>query len=377
VTTPTDPTTSSRRALLAGSAGALAALVADAIARPRPARAAGDGTHVELGGANSDTTLTSITNTTTDGTAFEAYGNRLGTGVYGESQAGCGVRGRGDQRQGVWGTSYYGSGVLGESVQPTGAGVSGSSNFGWGVFAHSAGGKPAIGGWSKGDNTGMLGHSGSADPPGGPAKTGVYGIATQDAGARGVTGESTSGRGVNGIATSGTGVHGAANGGEGVRGTSADSNGVAGESASSIASGVIGVNTAGGFGTYGRSNSVNGAGVFGEALFGTAVYGYTDSGVGIHAFAQASAGTALKAEGRVSFSTSGLATASPGQRSITVAPGTDLGNGSRILCTLESNQAGLFIHRTTKSAEANTFRVFLSAAVASGKSAKVAWFVIG
>ena len=55
----------------------------------------------------------------------------------------------------------------------------------------------------------------------------------------------------------------------------------------------------------------------------------------------------------------------------------DVVTSSRILCTLESNQGGLAIQRVTKDTTANRFTVYLSAAVAAGKSAKVAWFVIG
>jgi hypothetical protein len=66
-----------------------------------------------------------------------------------------------------------------------------------------------------------------------------------------------------------------------------------------------------------------------------------------------------------------------GGKAATITAGADLVAASTILCTLASNQAGLFIHRVTKNVDANTFKVFLSAAVASGKTAKIAWFVIG
>jgi len=68
-------------------------------------------------------------------------------------------------------------------------------------------------------------------------------------------------------------------------------------------------------------------------------------------------------------------TSRPGHRTIT--PGTDLTAGSRILCTLESNQGGLAIQRVTKDTATDTFKVFLSATLAAGKMAKVGWFVIG
>jgi hypothetical protein len=213
--------------------------------------------------------------------------------------------------------------------------------------------------WEPGENTGVMGYSGPADtglPPASPAKTGVFGYAAQDATSVGVLGASTAG--------------------EGVRGTSSGSNGVAGTSASGIASGVYGENTAGGYGTYGRSNSGAGSGVFGESTSGTGVAGATTSGVGGR-FSAGAAGTAFQALGRVSFSTSGLVTVAVGTKTKTVMPGSDLVSSTRILCTLESNQSGLLIERITKDTTANTFKVYVSALVASGNYARVAWFIIG
>jgi hypothetical protein len=181
-----------------------------------------------------------------------------------------------------------------------------------------------------------------------------------------VNGQSTSGRGVNGVATSGTGVYGTGTSGEGVRGVSTGSNGTAGTTASGIASGVYGENTAGGFGTYGRSNTGGSAvGVFGESTAGTGVK------------ANSSAGVAFEAQGRVKFSTAGQATVTVGTKSKQVTPAIDLTAASLILCTLESNQAGLAIQRVTKNVTTDVFTVFLSANVLSGKYARVAWFVIG
>ena len=66
-----------------------------------------------------------------------------------------------------------------------------------------------------------------------------------------------------------------------------------------------------------------------------------------------------------------------GTKNKTITPGTDLATSSLVLCTLESNQSGLAIQRVTKNTTLNTFTVYLSTAVLTGKSAKVAWFVIG
>jgi hypothetical protein len=266
-------------------------------------------------------------------------------GVYSSTQNAIAVYGTasGPGVQGV-STGYHGViGAIGADIQS--AGVYGTSYGRTGVF-----------GWSQ--DLGFF-------EPTPPAKTGVYGTSVYGPDGRGVTGQATSGRGVNGIATTGTAVHGSATNGEGVRGVSTGSNGTAGSSASGIASGVYGENTGGGFGTYGRSDGAVGVGVFGESIAGTGVTGSTVSGI------------AIEGQGRVKFSTAGLVAVPVGGKVATISPGVDLVAASTILCTLESNQAGLFIQRVTKNIDGNTFRVFLAAAVVAGKTAKVGWFVIG
>jgi hypothetical protein len=256
--------------------------------------------------------------------------------VYGSATDGPGVQGVSTGYHAVYG-------VVGTGV--AGAGAHGASYGGTGVF-----------GWS--------GDFGFTEPTL-PAKTGVYGTTVFGADGRGVTGQATSGRGVNGIATSGTGVYGTGTGGEGVRGVSTSSNGTAGTTASGIASGVYGENTGGGFGTYGRSNSGGSAvGVFGESTAGTGVKANSSSGV------------ALEAQGRVKFSTSGLTSVAVGAKSKLISSGSTLSTTSKILCMLESNQAGLSIQRLTKNTATGSFTVFLSKVLAVGKSAKVVWFVI-
>ena len=359
--------TPSRRALLAGVAGALAATAATALERAQPAAATTP--PVGLGVDNPATTVTSITNTVMDGHAFKGIASGGGTGVTGTSLSGAGVAGS------TSATGVFGVGVDGFS--PGGTGVTGHSPLGIGVSGFSESSTwPAVLSISFGDNTGVQGYSGSGIAPASPAKTGVYGYAAQDGSAHGVTGETTAGRGVNGIATSGTGVFGTGSTGEGARGTSTGSNGVAGSSGSGVANGVYGENTAGGAGTYGRSNVGAGLGAGGESTSGTGVQGATTTGIGVRAISSGS-GTAFRAQGRVNFSTSGLTSLAVGAASKTITPGSDLVTSSLVLCTLESNQSGLAIQRVIKDTTLNTFRVYLSAAVAIGKSAKVAWFVIG
>lgn len=163
----------SRRALLAGTLGGLAALAAQALGRPAPTHA----THadVHLGTNNNATSLTTITNTA-GGQAFK--------GVVTSSTA-------------LAATATTGTGVNGYAT--AGIGIFGAS----GSVAHAA-----VYGVSNGNSTGLRGVSGGLPGFESAPKTGVHGYAVQDAGARGVTGQTTVGRGVNGIATTGIALYG-------------------------------------------------------------------------------------------------------------------------------------------------------------------------
>lgn len=115
---------SSRRALLAGSVGAAAALAADALAGPLNAQAA-DGDRLTVGRTFTATRVTKITNDMTDATVLA-----------GISKTGIGVRGAG--AIGVQGTSVEFDGVQGVSTD--GVGVAGYSTSGNGVLADSRSG---------------------------------------------------------------------------------------------------------------------------------------------------------------------------------------------------------------------------------------------
>lgn len=186
----------SRRALLAASLGAAGAALVSA-ARPFAIRAT-EGDTVHVGDELTGTSLTRIT--TTGANAF-----------WGETDAGIGVAGTSSAAIdgiGVYGGADYGQGVSGAST--FGVGVYGSSGDLYGVHGWSdAVDEAAILGRSNGDSTGVFGYSGNRDAPAAapasPAKTGVYGYAVQDAGARGVYGRTAAGQGVRGYATTGTG----------------------------------------------------------------------------------------------------------------------------------------------------------------------------
>jgi hypothetical protein len=185
-----------RRAILAGGLGGLAAFAANALGRPA-ATMASDGQTMVVGGEYSSTSVTSVTNATGNG----FYGGSLGTGFA--------ITGQGSQGIGVHGFSTFNIGMLGETDSSSLAAVAGRS-FGGG--------------------TGVLGTADNAPIPAAKLKTGVYGQATQDSSSRGVWGyspaglgvygESSSGRAVQGVASSGIGVRAAASSGTGCYATS-------------------------------------------------------------------------------------------------------------------------------------------------------------
>jgi hypothetical protein len=195
----------SRRALLAGLAGGLAATVAAGLGRVPPA-SAHDPDDVSLGEGNAATSQTSISITATNGDAFAAYASGTGDGVFGDSPSG----------NGVYGTSDSGYGVRGYS--PSGTAVYGFSNLSIGVagLSHST--------------AGLLGYSGSSIPPPSPANTGVFGHADRDATSVGVRGGSSLGTGVYGHSSTGRGMWGTSTSGYGVVGTSPSGYGLYGQS---------------------------------------------------------------------------------------------------------------------------------------------------
>jgi hypothetical protein len=265
--------------------------------------------------------------------------------------------------------------ALGVYAGGSGLGLEADSLTGIGLKGTNASStKPALVGWST-TNTGVQGFVGQILPTT-PASTGVYGYAAQDGNARGVTGETTAGRGVNGLATTGVGACGTSTDGDGVQGfstngagvfaASTSGNGITAFAGASGTYGVFGGNSGGGVGTYGYSHATTGVGVFGESIAGTALKAVTVSG------------TAFEAQGRVKFSSSGLTgPLGVGKKSKIITPGVSIEATSAVLCTLESNQSTLSIRRVTKSITNQNFTVFLSGPVASGKTAKIAWFVIG
>jgi len=202
-----------RRQLLAGGTGALAAaLTADALARPAPALA-DNGHNVILGQANAATATTAIQNGADS--SGQAALRGIGTGA----------------TAGLSGVSDSGTGVHGDA--PSGTGVQGSSGSGTGGVFVAAAGK------------GVYGQSGTTASKLGVGTNGVHGITDNPRGF-GVVGENYGG----GTAVSGIG------GDFGVIGTSNPGVGVLGAGGEA---GVRGVND--GFGPGVHGDSFNGIGV--------------------------------------------------------------------------------------------------------------------
>jgi hypothetical protein len=181
----------SRRMLLGAGIGAFAAAVGSALGRPATVRAThGD---VHLGGANTASNVTSISNNANTNGAISGTTSTDGIGVEGRSNGGRGVFGRSDSGIGVYGQSDSWVAMLGFSN--TNVGVRGHSNSGQ---------RASIIGHSAGHNTGVHGYSGpGVDPPPAKPTTGVYGESNVGDGGRGVWGHSNTGAGLYGDATTG------------------------------------------------------------------------------------------------------------------------------------------------------------------------------
>lgn len=114
------------------------------------------------------------------------------------------------------------------------------------------------------------------------------------------------------------------------------------------------------FGVVGQSNSR--IGVFGSSESNTGVLG------------ESSFGFALRAEGRVKFSTSGVATIPAGSSSKLVTPGVNVTTTSFVLLTPKVNIGSRALWFTT-NASAESFRISMSSPRPT--STKVAWLLVG
>jgi hypothetical protein len=121
--------------------------------------------------------------------------------------------------------------------------------------------------------------------------------------------------------------------------------------------GVIG---SGGYGVYG----IGGVGVVGSA-------NTLPGSVGVQAYAQTTAQTALKVSGKVSFSRSGRTNIATGQSQLTINLGGVAAN-SRVFAVLASNRTGRYVRAVVPAA--NKFTIYLNTTVTS--TTVVTWFVL-
>jgi hypothetical protein len=375
----------SRRALLAGAAGAAAAVALETIGRVSQARAA-TGDNALLGVPNVEETPTSIQNTTLGGVALVGVGNGVPgldgspfiiTGPLG-NPANTGVRGVGSDK-GVLGESR-----LADASLAAGIGVQGASGSGPGVRGDSSSGP------------GVRGNSASGDGVEGVSAASGVGVTGSSVSGPGVHGNSQTGDGVVGIRTStnggGAGVQGFSGVSEspstfrvGVRGVGLVS-GVLGEAGVEGVNGVQGRST-GGPGVLGQSFSGNGFaagdGVYGVSGEGTGVHGLTNTGTGILGEAtnpgakaivashSDPAEIALAVTGKAVFSRSGIATIPMGTSSATVS-GVPLTVSSIVLATVQTNN-GVYVTAAVPNVPGSSFTLYINRKAPS--STPVGWFV--
>ena len=315
-----------RRALLAAGLGGVAAVVASALGRPAPTRAA-NGDPVLAGQANTATAATSISNTG-GGTGLLAVSGpdvvapAAKIGLYGYANQDSNARavyGKSLVGTGVWGNSDTGRGLFGRST--SGTGVSAQTDTGRAVYGTSAASdKTAILGQSVGNSTGVQGFSGNV-PPAPEPETGVHGAASLSTSSNGVFGFSGAGAGVWGDTDSGLGVIGSATG----------------------------------------DDLGNGVGVYGAGPIG--VYAYAPDN-----------GYALVADGPSFFSQSGVVTIASGS-SVVVAVGGGLRADSMVLAMLQTNRTGVWVRAVAPNSATGQATIYLNTSV--GASTKIAWFVVG
>ncbi len=172
--------TRSRRAILLAAAGGTAAVLADSIARPRPAVAQGPTPIYRDQVGQTVTSESSISNDSNSNDVFSAISASSGVAIFGSSISEIGVRGASQSAAGVQGSSDTGIGVAGASNTSDGAhgestGGSGSGVFGFNLSNSGVKGAGRI--WLQGDvgptQTAVHGFTGNSSAPVPPAGVGV------------------------------------------------------------------------------------------------------------------------------------------------------------------------------------------------------------
>lgn len=288
-----------------------------------------------------------------------------------------------------------------------------------GIAGASAGNRTGVVGWSSDQTEGV-----AAVAPAGPAKTGVYGEATQDADSRGVFGKSSSGQGVRGESTNGIGVVGDGGEGSGGIGVQGHANlgvlgvGFVGAPVPAIPTGSgvqghggVGVygSTQSGTGVFGKSGSVdvpfgnttvravtgvygfcghdaNATGVAGETTVGVGTNGIATSGQGVRGEATsgigvkavATTGVALDVAGPAVFSRSGRVSLPAGAKFVDVTVPGGLAGKPNVLATLQLRRGNVHVLAARPNyPSAGKVRIYVSDVASTTAGTPIAWFVLG
>jgi hypothetical protein len=130
-----------------------------------------------------------------------------------------------------------------------------------------------------------------------------------------------------------------------------------------------------------RALSSNGNGLNATALSsGSGVEGHSNSGIGVLGVGDSSSATALKAQGKstftgkTTFARSGKLTISAGTSSATKSP-ISLGSTALVLATIQGNQAGVYVQGVTQVAgSSGSFTIHLN--TNTSVDLPVGWFVV-
>jgi hypothetical protein len=339
-----DPVTPrSRRAVLAGALGGIAAAAASSLIRPSTVSAT-DHSPLVVGESNTAALQTTVNNSALTGTAFSVVA--AGTSVA--------ITGTGNAGRGVTGTTQTGIGVRASAVT-SGYGVYATSGTGIALKATSGGQAadisststtvPSLVSKATGGTIGVVGLGGNFAP------------ATYPDGGVGVLGDNP------------------AAGGVGVWGRSTDGSAIVGD-------GVTGYGLEA-YGAVGVLGSGDFAGVIGDVDGATGVQGWSgtttapDPGVNVGVWAGADNGrTALKVQGVVRMNRSGKTTVAVGTSSkkITVPGGitaTSLG-----FANIQASRPGFYIRGVAMGTGDSSITIYLNAS-ATTSAITVAWVVIG
>jgi hypothetical protein len=337
-----DPVTPrSRRAVLAGALGGVAAAVASSLVRPSTVGAT-DHSALIVGEANTETLQTTLTNTTAGATTLSSVASGTGTSILGTSSAGRGITGITQTGIAVRAAAYaegggiWASATTGMALRATsggqGAGISSSSSSLPSLVSQSTGGK-----------VGVVGLGANFAPAAYPDGVGVLGDNPDPAGV-GMWGRSAHGSAILGESDDGFGLE---------------------------AYGAVGVYASGGD-----------VGVIGDVDLATGVQGWSgvavapDSGVNVGVWAGAENGrTALKVQGVVRMNRSGRVSMGSGTSSKKFAVPGGITSTSLGFATLQANRSGTYVQAVVNSTADNSIIIYLNKALTT--ATYVAWVVIG